>query len=151
MCYLKYFTVHVFMILETFFIILEVLLLCRNRNYFDTGRKNYSTGKKNYSTWHLICRLKKIPKSVFLYFSVVFIAYFLVFAFWGHVNLWIIKWIVLITVFWSIFFFIFYFQNQSKKIKKLLRLFDESPPPAPWMFFEINCLNIFYLDVYILN
>jgi len=49
-----YFTGHIF-------IILEVLFLCQKRNALDTGRKNHSTGKKNYFTWHLICRLNKIP------------------------------------------------------------------------------------------
>jgi len=35
----KYFTGHIFIQLETFFIILEILLLYWKRNYLDTGRK----------------------------------------------------------------------------------------------------------------
>ncbi len=65
MYYVKYFTGNIDIILETFFIILVVLLLYWKRNDLYTGRKNHSTGKKNYSTWHLICRLFIIyPPSV---------------------------------------------------------------------------------------
>jgi hypothetical protein len=56
MYYLKYFTGNIFIILETFFNILEVLLLYRKRNDLDTGTKKSFYQKKNYSTWHLICR-----------------------------------------------------------------------------------------------
>ena len=49
MYYLKYFTGHIF-------ILLEVLFLYRKRNDLDTGRKIILPEKKHYFTWHLICR-----------------------------------------------------------------------------------------------